>query len=117
MMECGWFGVENTANLEMDPPLGDPLSCFLQRDLAAGGVDRSAVAAVAVHRLPPLRERRSDLPLLLQHFIRMFTAPASPFPTVSPVEGNRNRTAAILGISRKTLWEKLRYDRVLPSTD
>jgi DNA-binding NtrC family response regulator len=150
-------------------------------------------------QLPPLRDRRSDLPLLLQHFIRMFTAPASPFPTVSPAawaslerhdfpgnvrelahavqhamvlsggeeidlphlppsirgagisgglsgawsatairplhlvvrefeqqylrnalkaaEGNRNRTAAILGISRKTLWEKLRHDRVLPSAD
>jgi DNA-binding NtrC family response regulator len=150
-------------------------------------------------QLPALRDRRSDLPLLMQHFVRMFTVPGQPFPKISPAawarlrqhefpgnvrelahavqhamvlsggeeidlhhlppsiagdrtsaslstewsatairplqlvvrefenqylrnalkvaDGNRNRTAAILGISRKTLWEKLRHDRVLPSPE
>jgi DNA-binding NtrC family response regulator len=143
-------------------------------------------------QLPPLRERPSDLPLLLRHFIQRFTAAGAPFPRISPAawasllqyefpgnvrelshavqhaivlsggqeidlqhlpasivdtrlpialtssgggaiirplhlairefenqylqhalkaaDGKRNRTAAMLGISRKTLWEKLRHN-------
>jgi DNA-binding NtrC family response regulator len=141
-------------------------------------------------QLPPLRERPSDLPLLLRHFIHRLTPPGAQPPSISPAawatllqygfpgnvrelshavehamvlsggkeiglphlpaaivetamptaslsegdhtavrplhvalrefeiqylqralkasEGKRSRTAAILGISRKTLWEKLR---------
>jgi DNA-binding NtrC family response regulator len=152
------------------------------------------INVIEIH-LPPLRERPGDLPLLLQHFIKRFTAPGAPLPSVSPAawatllqysfpgnvrelshavehamvlsggkgidlqhlpasliqsaapgtaalsaalsavssdvrplhlalrefenqylqralkaaEGKRSRTAAMLGISRKTLWEKLRH--------
>ncbi len=143
-------------------------------------------------QLPPLRDRPTDLPLLLRHFIQRFTTPGAPFPRISPAawasllqyefpgnvrelshavqhaivlsggqeidlqhlppsivdtklpsaltstgdgavirplhlairefenqylqhalkaaDGKRNRTAAMLGISRKTLWEKLRHN-------
>jgi two-component system response regulator AtoC len=143
-------------------------------------------------QLPQLRERPTDLPLLLRHFIQRFTAPGAPIPRISPAawasllqyefpgnvrelshavqhaivlsggqeidvhhlppsivdtrlppplptagdatvirplhlairefenqylqhalkaaDGKRNRTAAMLGISRKTLWEKLRHN-------
>jgi two-component system response regulator AtoC len=143
-------------------------------------------------QIPQLRERPTDLPLLLRHFIQRFTAPGGPIPRISPAawasllqyefpgnvrelshavqhaivlsggqeidvhhlppsivdtrlppplptagdstvirplhlairefenqylqhalkaaDGKRNRTAAMLGISRKTLWEKLRHN-------
>ncbi|MCC7540606.1 MAG: sigma-54-dependent Fis family transcriptional regulator [Deltaproteobacteria bacterium] len=34
--------------------------------------------------VPPLRERRSDLPLLVEHFLRRSVGPGKPVPTVSP---------------------------------
>jgi two-component system, NtrC family, response regulator AtoC len=34
--------------------------------------------------IPPLRERRGDLPLLLQYFLNKFTQPGKPTPSISP---------------------------------
>jgi two-component system, NtrC family, response regulator AtoC len=34
--------------------------------------------------IPPLRERRGDLPLLLQYFLNKFTAPGKQAPSISP---------------------------------
>jgi two-component system, NtrC family, response regulator AtoC len=34
--------------------------------------------------IPPLRERRGDLPLLLQYFLGRFTPPGKPIPSISP---------------------------------
>jgi DNA-binding NtrC family response regulator len=50
-----------------------------ERDLAAvassGSVDRELHTALSVVvRLPPLRERREDTPLLVRHFIQLFNA-------------------------------------------
>jgi len=137
--------------------------------------------------IPPLRERRGDLPLLLEHFLRQHTPAGQPIPRISPrawaalseyafpgnvrelshaiehaivlsrgreidldhlprdiggsaryaqrdeasirpltvamkefereylvrtlalARNNRTRAADVLGISRKTLWEKLRF--------
>jgi len=34
--------------------------------------------------IPPLRERRGDLPLLLQYFLQRYTPPGKPIPSLSP---------------------------------
>ncbi|MCC7383178.1 MAG: sigma-54-dependent Fis family transcriptional regulator [Deltaproteobacteria bacterium] len=34
--------------------------------------------------IPPLRERRGDLPLLVEHFLRRFTPAGEPVPSISP---------------------------------
>jgi len=34
--------------------------------------------------IPPLRDRRSDLPLLVEHFLQTYSPPGQPLPTIAP---------------------------------
>src|SRR6185436_15374875 len=87
--------------------------------------------------IPPLRERRGDLPLLLQYFLNKFTPPGKTASTVSPrawavlsqyafpgnvrafaqSNGKKMKAAEILGISRKNLWEKLRLHGIAAESE
>ena len=82
--------VGGSDSLELSARVIAAANIDLERAISQGGFREDLyyrLNTITVH-LPPLRERRSDIPLLLRHFIEIF---------------NKKRTAAIEGISDSAL--------------
>jgi DNA-binding NtrC family response regulator len=58
------------------------------------------VKVFEVH-VPPLRDRRSDLPILIEHFLREFAVDAAALPTLSPAAWTALQTYAFPGNVRE----------------
>jgi transcriptional regulator with PAS, ATPase and Fis domain len=60
-------------------------------------------------RIPPLRDRKEDIPILVQHFLQKLRGDAKPPSTVAADAGQNSRGAATITVSQEAMRRLMSY--------